>query len=260
LGIASFKNGVGISMNRFFVDRSQIEVNGIRITGKDVKHIKDVLRLKVKDMIEVVSEGILYTCQILDMANDMVYGKIIDVTYGKNEPPIEIVLFQGIAKGDKMDLIVQKSTEIGVKHIYPVVTKRTVVKIKDNKEKSKIDRWNAISQEAAKQSKRDFVPIVHDILTFNEMLDVLKYEDNIIVPYEMEHSLGLNEALKRVKGNRISIIIGPEGGFEEEEVRLLKEVGGQVVTLGPRILRTETAGIVTMSLILYELGDLGVIR
>lgn len=248
-------------MNRFFVDKDQIDDDGISITGRDVKHIKDVLRLKIDDMIEVLSEGMLYTCRIINIASDMVYVKIMDVTVGKNEPPIEIILFQGIAKGDKMDLIVQKSTEIGVKHIYPVMTKRTVVKINDNKkEKNKIGRWNLIALEAAKQSKRDFVPIVHDILTFNEMLNILKSESNIIVPYEMEHSLGLNEALKKVKNNRINVIIGPEGGFEEEEVILLDEIGGQVVTLGPRILRTETAGIVTMSLILYELGDLGVIR
>lgn len=248
-------------MNRFFVDKAQIEDSGIRITGRDVKHIKDVLRLKVDDLIEVISEGMLYICRIISIANDMVYAHIIDAAVGKNEPPIDIVLFQGIAKGDRMDFIVQKSTEIGVKHIYPIVTKRTVVKINDNKkEKNKIERWNTIALEAAKQSKRDFVPIVHDILTFREMLNILEGEEDIIVPYEMESSLGLNEALKKVKSNRINIVIGPEGGFEEEEVRLLDEIGGQVVTLGPRILRTETAGIVTMSLILYELGDLGVIR
>lgn len=247
-------------MNRFFVDKQQVEDNGIRIIGKDVKHIKDVLRLKIEDKIEVVSEGRVYTCQILDINSDVVYVKIIDVVKGRNEPPIDIVLFQGVAKGDKMDLIVQKSTEVGVKEIHPVITKRTVVKIKDRKKEiNKIDRWNAISLEAAKQSKRDFVPIVHHILTFEEMLDKLRHEENIIVPYELENSLGLKEALKKVKSNRINIIIGPEGGFEEEEINLLEEIGGQVITLGPRILRTETAGIVTMSLILYELGDLGVI-
>lgn len=248
-------------MNRFFVNSEQVKDNGIEIIGKDVKHIKDVLRLRVGDEIEVVSDGKLYICQIIDIKKDLVYVKIIDVTTGKNEPPIDIVLFQGIAKGDKMDLIVQKCTEVGVKEIFPVLTKRTVVKIKDgNKEKNKIDRWNAISLEAAKQSKRDSVPTVHPILTFKEMLGLLKNEKNIIVPYELEDMLGLKEALKKVKGNKINIIIGPEGGFEEDEINLLKEIGGQVITLGPRILRTETAGIVTMSLILYELGDLGVIE
>lgn len=247
-------------MNRFFVDREQVDDKEIRIIGKDVKHIRDVLRLKAEDRIEVVAEGQVYTCQILDINTDAVYAKIIGVALGKSEPPIDIVLFQGIAKGDKMDLIVQKSTEVGVKEIVPVLTKRTVVKIKDRKkEKSKVDRWNAISLEAAKQSKRDAAPIVHPIMTFEEMVDKLSQEENIIVPYELENSLGMKEALKNVKGKRINIIIGPEGGFEEEEISQLREIGGQVITLGPRILRTETAGIVTMSLILYELGDLGVI-
>lgn len=248
-------------MNRFFVDKTQVENNRIKILGKDVKHIKDVLRLRVNDKVEVVSEGKVYICQIIDIRNDMIYVNILEVMNGENEPPIDIVLFQGIAKGDKMDFIIQKSTEIGVKHIYPVITKRTVVKINsEKKRKNKVDRWRTISLEAAKQSKRDFVPKVHDVINFEEMIDILKNEEYIIVPYENEKSLDIKEVLKKVKDKKINIIIGPEGGFEEEEINLLKRIRGQVVTLGPRILRTETAGIVTMSLILYELGDLGVIR
>lgn len=247
-------------MNRFFVNKNQIYDNKIEILGKDVKHIKNVLRLKPKDMLEIVSEGKCYICEILEFKTDIINVRIVNAYDSKNEPPIHIVIFQGIAKGDKMDFIIQKNTEIGVKEIFPLLTKRTVVKIKNKKkEKSKVDRWNSIAEEAAKQSKRDSVPLVHDVINFHDMIDILKKEKNIVVPYEMENSHGLKEALKSTDGNRVNIVIGPEGGFEEEEIKKLKAIGGQIVTLGPRILRTETAGIVTSSLVLYELGDLGVI-
>lgn len=248
-------------MNRFFVDKTQIDNSKIKIIGKDIKHIKDVLRLRVSDKIEVVSEGKVHLCQIIDIRNDGIYAEILDIVNGRNEPPIDLVLFQGIAKGDKMDFIIQKSTEIGVKRIYPVITKRTVVKINsEKKRKNKLDRWRSISLEAAKQSKRDFIPEVNDIISFDEMVDILKKEEYIVVPYEKENISDIKQTLQKVEDRKVNVIIGPEGGFEEEEINSLKKIGGQTVTLGPRILRTETAGIVTMSLILYELGDLGVIR
>src|SRR5690606_32483794 len=165
-------------MNRFFVEEQQIEDNNIKIVGNDVKHIKNVLRLKAGEKIEVVCQGKVYICQILDIKSNVVYVKIIDLMVGKNEPPIDIVLFQSIAKGDKMDLIVQKSTEVGVKEIFPVITNRTVVKIRDEKkEKKKVDRWKTICLEAAKQSKRDLVPVVNPILSFEEMLNLLGQEE-----------------------------------------------------------------------------------
>lgn len=248
-------------MHRFFVDKEQVFQDRIEIIGKDVKHIKNVLRLRKKDKIEVLSEGKTHICEIEELASDRVIVSILDAFEGKNEPTIDIILFQGVAKGDKMDFIIQKSTEVGVKEIYPLITNRTVVKIKDEKrEQKKIERWRTIAEEAAKQSKRDMVPKVHSTIGFKEMLEILKGEENIIIPYEMEETFTLKEALKDVKGHRISIIIGPEGGFDEEEVKLVKDVAGKAVTLGPRILRTETAGILTMSIILYELGDLGVRR
>jgi len=247
-------------MNRFFVDKSQIDGNRISIVGEDVKHIKDVLRLKPHERIELVCDGKCYICEILDIKPNNISVEIKDTYNGKNEPPISISLFQGIAKGNKMDFIIQKCTEVGVKDIYPVVTKRTVVKINDIKrEKNKIERWNSIAKEAAKQSKRDSIPRVREIISFKEMLDILGKEKNIIVPYEMENVVGLKEVLKSIEGDKINIIIGPEGGFEEDEIDMLKDIGGQVVTLGPRILRTETAGIITIAITLYELGDLGVI-
>lgn len=248
-------------MNRFFIDKGQMIDDKIQILGKDVKHIKNVLRLKLKDRIEVICEGKVYLCEILDIESNMVTTSVLDSFIGKNEPPIHIALYQSIAKGNKMDFIIQKATEIGVKEIYPVITERTIVKIKDvKKEQSKVERWNTIAEEAAKQSKRDYLPVVNNIIKFNEMVDILKNESNIIVPYEMEDIYGLKKALEDVKPGKVNIIIGPEGGFEEDEIGKLKKIEGQVVTLGPRILRTETAGLVVASIVLYELGDLGVIK
>ena len=248
-------------MNRFFIDREQIIDDEIQIIGKDIKHIKNVLRLKPKDKIELVCEGQLYISEILEIRSNMVKTLILDASEGKSEPPVHIVLFQGIAKGNKMEYIIQKSTEIGVKEIYPVITDRTIVKIKDKKkEQNKIKRWNIIAEEAAKQSKRDFLPVVNNIISFSEMIELLSNEKNIIVPYEMEKSYGLKESLKNIIAGKTNIIIGPEGGFAEDEVEMLKDIKAQVITLGPRILRTETAGLVVASIVLYELGDLGVIR
>lgn len=248
-------------MHRFFVNKEQIHGDIIEIVGKDTNHIKDVLRLKPEDIIEISSEGKVYICKIIKFNNKKVFTKIIKSFQGKNEPPIHIALYQGIAKGDKMDYLIQKVTEIGVKEIYPIITNRTVVKIKNKKkEQSKLDRWKAVAEEAAKQSKRDFIPKVQNIMNFKEMLDKLEGERNIIVPYEMEKNISFKNILNNIEGKMINLIIGPEGGFEEEEIQLLKSVGGQSITLGPRILRTETAGLVASAIMLYELGDLGVMR
>ncbi|MCF6461801.1 16S rRNA (uracil(1498)-N(3))-methyltransferase [Clostridium sp. Cult1] len=246
-------------MNRFFICKDQIIGDRIEIIGKDVKHIRDVLRLKNKDRIEILSENRTYICEILEINSDVVLVSILDSFEGKNEPPIDIILYQGIAKGDKMDFIIQKCTEIGVKEIYPIVTNRTIVKIKDKrKEQKKVERWKTIAEEAAKQSKRDTIPIVNNIITYNEMIHILDGEENIIVPYEMERMNTLKKAFKDIKNGNIHIIIGPEGGFEEKEINAILNIGGKPVSLGPRILRTETAGIVVISITLYELGDLGV--
>lgn len=246
-------------MNRFFICKDQIIGDRIEIIGKDVKHIRDVLRLKNKDRIEILSENRTYICEILEINSDVVLVSILDSFEGKNEPPIDIILYQGIAKGDKMDFIIQKCTEIGVKEIYPIVTNRTIVKIKDKrKEQKKVERWKTIAEEAAKQSKRDTIPIVNNIITYNEMIHILDGEENIIVPYEMERMNTLKKAFKDIKNGNIHIIIGPEGGFEEKEINAILNIGGKPISLGPRILRTETAGIVVISITLYELGDLGV--
>jgi len=244
-------------MNRFFVEENQVKKNLITIIGEDVKHIRDVLRLKVGDSIEIVSKGILYLCQIHSIESNIIFANIEEKFKSKNEPPIHIVLYQGLPKSSKMDFIVQKATELGAMEIYPLITNRTVVKINDiKKENKKVERWNKIALESAKQSKRDCIPIVKNIISFSDMLSLLKDEKNILVPYEDEETVHLKDVMKNIEGEKIHIIIGPEGGFEEKEIEELRSIGSNIVSLGPRILRTETAGLVTMSILLYELGDI----
>ena len=247
-------------MHRFFVEANQIHENIIEILGTDVKHIRDVLRVKLKEKIEIASNGMTYICEVEEMEKNKIIANILESKKGENESEIHITLYQGLAKGSKMEVIIQKCTEIGVKEFYPVATHRSVVKINDiKKEQSKVERWNLIADEAAKQSKRDIKPQVKNILSFSEMIDQLKDEENIIVAYEDEKANTIKAQLQNVKGNKINLIIGPEGGFEVDEIEKLKSIGANIATLGPRILRTETAGLVSATIILYELGDLGVI-
>ncbi|MDD2446357.1 MAG: RsmE family RNA methyltransferase [Tissierellia bacterium] len=247
-------------MHRFFVEKSQIEVDRINIINNDVKHIKDVLRLKIGEYIEISCEGITYLCEIEQILKDKVSTLIKQKEIGNHESKVEISLFQGLAKGNRMELIFQKGTEVGIKNFYPVITYRSVVKINDiKKEQNKVSRWNSIVEEAAKQSKRDIIPKVNGIIGFDDMINILKDETNIIVPYEEEIVVTIREELLNIKDGRVNIVIGPEGGFEQSEIDKLKSIGGKIVTLGPRILRTETAGVVTATIVLYELGDLGVI-
>lgn len=244
-------------MSRFFVDEKNIFDDIIAIEGGDVKHIKDVIRLKEGDKVEISSQGVLYICEIYIIEKKKIITKILHKELGKHEPPVSIILYQGLPKSNKMDFIVQKATEIGVKEIYPIETKRSIVKIKNKKkEKNKTNRWNKISEEAAKQSKRDYIPKINPILSFKEMVSLLKEEENILVPYENEKSKTMKGALKDISNKKIHVIIGPEGGFEEEEIKRLEGIGSKIISLGPRILRTETAGLVTLSILLYELGDI----
>lgn len=246
-------------MYRFFVNIDQIHGENIKIIGNDVKHIKNVLRLKIHDRIEIVCNGEIYISEISEIASDFIMTNIIGGFPGKNEAPVDIVLYQGIAKGDRMDYIFQKGVEIGIKEFYPIIMDRTVVKIQSKKkEENKLIRWRGIVEEAAKQSKRDILPIVNNIIDFNEMINILQNQNNIIVPYEEEQSQDLREFFHGEETGKVHIIIGPEGGFEEYEIEMLRNIGGKIITLGPRILRTETAGLVVSSIVLYEFGGLAI--
>lgn len=246
-------------MHRFFVNEFVNQEENLIITGLDVKHIKNVLRMKEKDKIEIVKGGNTYTCSIQSIESDKVTAKIIKKNKNSNESPVKIHLFQSLPKSTKMETILQKSTELGVFSFYPITTERSIIKIEEKKEGKKLERWKSIVLEAAKQSKRDLVPQINSILTFKEALDQLKGK-MIIVPYELENNMGIKDVLENIqKLEEICLFIGPEGGFEQVEIDQLVKIGAKIVSLGPRILRTETAGPTACGIIQYELGDMGVI-
>lgn len=239
-------------MHRFFADKSQFEGDFVTLVGDDVKHISRVLRLSAGDVISVCNkEKCDYVCTLTEIGKDYARAHIDDIVPNTNESNIEITLYQGLPKGDKMDLIVQKSVELGAVRIVPVVMKRTVVKLKGS---GKSDRWQRISEEASKQCMRGIVPEVEAPILFKDMLERIDDESLTILPYENERQSRLRDALAEGK-NKINIIIGPEGGFDEAEVEACIDKGARVVTLGPRIMRCETAPIATISAVMYQLGD-----
>lgn len=248
-------------MHKFFVDNSKIAGNVCTIEGDDVKHIYKVLRLKEGDKVNINNcNGIEYFGEILEVNKKEVKVNLIERIELNNESHVEVHLFQGLPKAAKMDLIAQKCTELGISEITPIITERVVVKGNETSEFKKVDRWNRIALEACKQSKRSIIPSINQPIEFEELIEVIKDFDLVVVPYENQENQGMRYVKKQVEGKeikRVAIIIGPEGGFEESEIEELKGAGSYIITLGPRILRTETAGFVALSLIMYELGDLG---
>jgi len=251
-------------MRRFFVDEENIEGNRVTIKGDEARHIAQVLRLKERDKIKVFTgKGKEYLTEIIQASKKEVIGEILKESRLNTEPPIEITLVQGLPKSDKMDLIVQKATELGVKRIIPVITQRTIIRLDKEKAKVRRIRWQRIALEAAKQSGKAIIPGVDAITTFVQSLSNISEENLNLIPWEEEISTSLKEVLKHHTSHiphptsPIMVFIGPEGGFTSEEVEAAKKKGAVPVSLGPRLLRTETAGLVTLAMILYELGDLG---
>ena len=220
------------------------------IKNSDYNHIKNVLRMNIGEKILVSMNGISSLCEIADFQNDAVIAKIITENYKITELPINIHLFQGLPKSDKMELIIQKCVELGVSEITPVAMSRCVVKLDDKKKENKISRWQAISESAAKQSKRTTIPKINKVLSFKELLNIIKDFDLFLVPYESKDGMKstVNAISNINKGNNIAILIGPEGGFETDEIICAENNGGKIVSLGKRILRTETAAITAVSM------------
>ena len=245
-------------MARFFVEPDQISHDGfITITGSDVKHMRDVLRMARGDtFVACDSTGTEYSCELEAFLDGNAIGHVLARRAGETEPLVPVTLLQGIPKGDKMELIIQKNIELGVNRIIPVMMERSVVRFKDDKDKDKkTERWNRIAMEAAKQCGRLKVPQVLRPMSLKEALRQLEPVDLKIVPYENEQELRLKAVLQGSRIASVSFLIGPEGGIAEAELALLKEADFTSVSLGKRILRTETAGFAVMSAIRYELGD-----
>lgn len=244
-------------MSNFFIDSGNIDGENAYVTGSDVNHIKNVLRMKESDEIKLsTGDGLLYTAKISEFLPDRIVCRIIDCEGDKSELPAKIVLFQGLPKKDKMELIIQKAVELGVSEIVPVMMKRTIVKLEDNKkEQKKLERWRTISLTAAKQSGRAIVPEVSDFITFNEAVKQAKGLEYNLIPYENEKGMDkARELIKELKNKKsIGIFIGPEGGIAEDELELAINAGAKPISLGNRILRTETAGLALVSVIAFEI-------
>lgn len=242
-------------MYQFFVEEEQVHSDSISITGGDVNHIKNVLRMKNGEKIRVSSKsGQAYFCHISSILDDEVIAAIDSADETGTELDNHIVLYQGLPKGDKMELIIQKAVELGVSEIVPVAMKNCVVKLDDKKAKSKVTRWQAIAESAAKQSKRSLIPEVKMPMSYKEAVAYAKELDVKLVPYENEHGMaGTKAAMEQIKkGESIAVFIGPEGGFAPEEIALVQDEM-QLISLGKRILRTETAGIAALAILGYQL-------
>ena len=243
-------------MHRFFIEHSQIQEKRLYVEGADVNHIKNVLRMKHGDQVMVSDgEGMQYLCTLEAFESGLVWFEIVDAWKENRELPSKLYLFQGLPKSDKMELIIQKATELGVYELIPAVTGRTVVKLDEKKAQKKTARWNAIAESAAKQSGRSRIPQVREIMTFSEALAYAGDLDVLLIPYEKAEGMdATRQAVEGIRpGQSVGIFIGPEGGFEEAEVEQAMACGALPVTLGRRILRTETAGFVVLSMLLYHL-------
>lgn len=239
-------------MPKFFIDKNEISRGQVRLSGEDEKHIKTVLRAREGEEVTLCDgEGMDYLCRIASLER----GVLLDVLSKapcETEPRTKLTLYQGLPKADKMEWIIQKCVEIGIDRIVPVATERAIVKL-DKKEGKKLERWQKIAEAAAKQSGRGKVPEVSQrVLKFAEALEDAAGLDGAAIPYEKETVRGLRQFASGFSGTSAGIFIGPEGGFSENEVALAREKGVLPVTLGKRILRTETAGMVAAAILLYE--------
>ncbi len=237
-------------MFNFFVEDNSRSGNCYYIEGADFNHIKNVVRMHTGDRILVSEKGMSHLCEIVSLEGETCVAEIVEENYQNTDLPVEIHLFQALPKGDKMEFIIQKTVELGVDKIHPVEMKRCVVRLDDKKKKSKVQRWQSISESAAKQSKRCKIPEIGEVLTFRQTMEKAKEMDLFLVPYESERGMAsTKEALAEIKaGMKIGIIIGPEGGFEDSEVDESVAVGGKIVSLGSRILRTETAAMTAVGM------------
>lgn len=252
-------------MPKFFVNKKQVENETINIIGGDVNHIKNVLRKKEKEKIEICiigneEKGIDTISEIEKIEENCIKCRILEYKASETEGKIQVTIFQGLPKSDKMELVIQKSVELGVYEIYPTEMKRCIVKLKEQEANKKIARWQKISEVAAKQSGRNIIPQIKEKVNIKQVCNLVKDYDKLIVAYEEEKENSLKSELKSIKSKdkeniKIAILVGPEGGIDLEEIEELSKAGAVIVTLGKRILRTETVALNVLSNIMYELEE-----
>lgn len=237
-------------MFNFFATDESRQGERFFIGGSDFNHIKNVLRMREGDEFLVSCGGVSNLCRLEGFNDGCVSALILEENYQNTDLPIKIVLFQGLPKSDKMELIIQKAVELGVHSIVPTEMARCVVKLDDKKKKSKKERWQAIAESAAKQSKRSEIPEVCDVLPYDEALKKAAELDVLLVPFESKNGMrDTKEALSQIRsGMSVGIIIGAEGGFDDAEIKKAEGAGGKIISLGKRILRTETAAITSVSM------------
>lgn len=249
-------------MSKFFVKEEQISNNRIKIIGEDVNHISNVLRMKKNDELQICNQdtGENYLSKIISISKTVVECEIEEKIDKTTESNVNITLFQGIPKFEKMELIIQKNTEVGIKNIVPVMMERTVVKLDDKLANKKLERWQKIAEIAAKQSMRDIIPSIENIIKTKD-IDATRF-DAFLVAYENENNnmlkselFKLREKNEKNKKYNIAVLIGPEGGISEKEIEMLQAQKAKFISLGKRILRTETAGLVMVGNIMYELEE-----
>ena len=252
-------------MPKFFVNKKQVENETINIIGGDVNHIKNVLRKKEKEKIEICiigneEKGLDTISEIEKIEENCIKCRILEYKVSETEGKIQVTIFQGLPKSDKMELVIQKSVELGVYEIYPTEMKRCIVKLKEQEANKKIARWQKISEVAAKQSGRNIIPQIKEKVNIKQVCNLVKDYDKLIVAYEEEKENSLKSELKSIKSKdkeniKIAILVGPEGGIDLEEIEELSKAGAVIVTLGKRILRTETVALNVLSNIMYELEE-----
>lgn len=244
-------------MHRFFINQVVKFENKVVIIDdeKDVHHIKRVLRVTIGEKLEVCDQNGDEFIVEVDAMDEVISTTIISENKVSRESHLKVDLYQGLAKGSKMETIIQKSVELGVHKFIPLNTKRVIVKLDDKSAKKKIERWQKIADEASKQSKRSARPVIDSVLPIKNFKSIIDQYDLVLVAYEKE-SEGTLKSILSTDVSNVAILIGPEGGFEESEIEMLVDLGVKSITLGPRIVRTETAGPMLLSILQYEIGDI----
>ncbi len=249
-------------MYKFFVENGQIKDEMVTIIGEDVKHIRNVLRLKIEEQVQICNKDTSksYVARILELEPNEVRLEILEECVETSESKILLDIFQGLPKQEKMEQIIKQATEIGVSGVIPVKMERCVMKLDDKAELKKIERWQKIAEVASKQSKRDKIPKIHSVISLKNVYEKLLEYDIVVIAYEEENETTIKQVLQELNHEtmkKVAVLIGPEGGMASHEVDFLRKLpNAKIVTLGKRILRTETAPLVLASVIMYEFDEM----